>query len=351
MNESEYRLYVGSYPPSEGECGIYLLAVDREHRSCSILQANAETANPSFLVSSGDQLFAANERPEGAEMSSFASEGDGPIRLVDTYRSRGAGTCQVALDPSGARLFGADYESGTIAGCRVLSDGSFGEGAASVQHNGSGPNSERQDGPHVHMVGFAPDSPALIAIDLGTDTLTSYTVGENGLASAIPEDVLRVAAGEGPRMVAHHPTMPITALVTELGNHVIMYRRRGAFLSTWEQLAAYPLVSDGFDGEALAAHVLFSLDGRYLYASVRGPNQIVAFAVDDSGALAQRGTFSSGGSWPRHMDISPDGALLAVANERSDEVVVFEVDASDGSLANELARCAIASPTCTVWRR
>ncbi|WP_139651824.1 lactonase family protein [Raoultibacter phocaeensis] len=349
--QNEYRLYVGSYPPSEGECGIYLLALDKARRSCSIVQANAETANPSYLVSAGDVLYAANEQSECAQVSMFATQGDGPIVLRDTYRTHGAGTCQIALDPRMPYVYGANYESGSIVGCHILSDGLFGSGMDSVQQSGHGPNSERQEGPHVHMVGFAPDAPALISVNLGTDALMSYAVGEHGLEPAACAEVLHVSAGEGPRMVAHHPTLPFTALITELGNHLIMYRRHGASLSSWEQLDSYRLVSDEFGGEALAAHVLFSPDGRYLYASVRGPNQIVVFSVDKSGALVKLSEVSSGGSWPRHMELSPDGTLLAVANERSCEVVVFEVDKANGLLAGEVARCAIANPTCAVWRK
>lgn len=344
-----YQLFVGSYPPDEETCGIYALAVDKDSGSCTIVQGNAETANPSYLLYAEGRLYAANEQPDSAQISSFFVDNDGSIRLVDTLFSEGAGTCQIAFSPDKTLLYGADYDSGSIAECRVHSDGSLEPGVDPVIHSGQGTDPDRQEAPHVHMVGFAPDSPALIAVDLGIDALSAYAVGEDGLSSHEPEDILFVPAGEGPRMVAHHPTLPYTVLITELANHLIVYRRKSGELSSWEPLATYTLVSEGYEGEALSAHVLFSPDGRHLYASVRGPNCVVVFAVDETGALERKGEFSSGGSWPRHMALSSDATLLAVANERSDELVIFGLDKQSGLATDEVARCPIPSPTCAVW--
>lgn len=347
----DYRLYVGSYTSTDKPEGIYLLALDPGRGSCSAVQANAETENPSYLLLDGQRLFAANERPDCACMSAFAVKEDGSVELVDTYRAEGAGTCQAALDPAEAFLYGANYESGSITGCRVLPDGSLGAGIAPVAHAGASVDPERQENPHVHMVGFAPESSSLIAVDLGIDALVSYAAEDDGALREAPECVLPVFAGEGPRMVAYHPVLPLAALITELGNHVIVYRLGETGLASWEPMAAYPLVASGYAGEALAAHVQFSPDGRYLYATVRGPNEVRVFSVAESGALELCGAFPSGGSWPRHMELSPDGAMLAVANERSDEVVVFGIDRDSGALAHEVARCSVSRPTCVVWQR
>lgn len=351
QEHSDCRLYVGSYTSADKPEGIYLLALDPGCGLCSAVQANAETENPSYLLLDGRRLFAANERSDCACLSAFAVEEDGSVKLAGTYCAEGAGTCQVTLDPMGAFLYGANYESGSIAGCRVLPDGSLGAGISPIAHEGSSADPERQENPHVHMVGFAPESSSLIAVDLGIDELVTYAVEEDGELRENPERVLPVFAGEGPRMVAYHPALPLAALITELGNHVIVYRFGETGLASWEPLAAYPLAASGYAGEALAAHVQFSPDGRYLYASVRGPNEICVFSVAESGALELRGAFPSSGSWPRHMELSPDGTMLAVANERSDEVVVFGIDRDSGALSSEVARCGVSSPTCVVWQR
>ncbi len=345
-----YRLYVGSYTAHPGDAGIYLVDVDPVRRACTVAQTNDETENPSFLLLSNGRLFAANEQGDCARFSSFAIEDGGALRLVDSFRAAGAGTCHIALDPTGARIYGANYESGSIVGCRVRADGAFEPGFRPVAHRGSGVVAERQDGPHVHMVGFAPHASSLLAVDLGIDALVSYAVLPDGSLEEASGFVLPVAAGEGPRMLAHHPVLPLTVLVTELGNRVVLFRREGAGLPSWRFLASHSVKPTGFsDGECLAAHALFSPDGRYLYVSVRGPNEIRVFSVGQREALELRSRHSSGGSWPRHMALSDDGFMLAVANERSDEVVVFAIDRASGALGNKIARCPITRPSCVVW--
>ena len=100
-------------------------------------------------------------------------------------------------------------------------------------------------------------------------------------------------------------------------------------------------------GDALAAHIAFSPDGRQLYASVRGSDQLVVFPVDDQGRVAGRCDVASGGKGPRHFSPSPDGRFLAVANLASDDVRLFERDA-DGML-RAVACVDVPQPACVIW--
>ena len=55
----------------------------------------------------------------------------------------------------------------------------------------------------------------------------------------------------------------------------------------------------------------------------------------------------SGGLSPRDMQVSPDGRMVAVSNQRSNEVVVFEFDVEQGSLT-ELQRLKTPSAPLAV---
>ena len=104
---------------------------------------------------------------------------------------------------------------------------------------------------------------------------------------------------------------------------------------------------DAPSGDALAAHIAFSPDGRQLYASVRGSDQLVVFPVDGQGRVAGRCDVASGGKGPRHFSPSPDGRFLAVANLASDDVRLFERDA-DGML-RAVACVDVPQPACVIW--
>jgi 6-phosphogluconolactonase len=65
-----------------------------------------------------------------------------------------------------------------------------------------------------------------------------------------------------------------------------------------------------------------------------------------TGKLAAAGHQSTGGNWPRHFGIDPSGAFLLAANQRSDSIVVFRIDASTGALAETGKTAQVGQPAC-----
>jgi 6-phosphogluconolactonase len=57
------------------------------------------------------------------------------------------------------------------------------------------------------------------------------------------------------------------------------------------------------------------------------------FAIDTTtGELDVIGWESSLGEWPRGMNIDPSGTYLYVANQNTDSIAVFRIQASNGKL-------------------
>ena len=83
--------------------------------------------------------------------------------------SSGDGPCHLAVNATGHWLAVANYNDGTIVILPIHSDGTLGEPVAVERHRGSGPNRERQEGPHAHSVLFARDNRFLLTADLGLD--------------------------------------------------------------------------------------------------------------------------------------------------------------------------------------
>jgi 6-phosphogluconolactonase (cycloisomerase 2 family) len=100
--------------------------------------------------------------------------------------------------------------------------------------------------------------------------------------------------------------------------------------------------------------VALSKDNKFLYAvneiNTYGADKsgsITAYAVDAaSGALKKLNTVDSGGPIPCYVSIDPSGKFLLVANQRSDNVVTFNIDAGTGRITPTGHNHPIPSPVC-----
>lgn len=94
----------------------------------------------------------------------------------------------------------------------------------------------------------------------------------------------------------------------------------------------------GEDGErASGAAIRLTRDGNFLYVSVRGLNEIVAFDLREGGARQIQRIFSEG-SHPRDFILSGDERFLLVANRFEGGIVSMERDLQSGLLKNVVHR-------------
>ena len=100
-----------------------------------------------------------------------------------------------------------------------------------------------------------------------------------------------------------------------------------------------------FKGPNLGAEIAIAPSGRYLYASNRGDDSLVIYAIDQvTGVLSLVGRESSQGIGPRHFAIDKSGALLLVANQDTDTVVTFWIDPGFRDADCNRTRCQSANP-------
>src|SRR5438093_10330780 len=165
-------LYVGTYTEN-----IYLVRMDR--RSGELLQVGAVNAgaNPSFLSihPNGRVLYAVNELEQTGAVSAFAIKtGTGALTRLNEQPSGGGAPCFVSVDKSGRVLLVANYAGGSVALLPIQPDGALAPAAQVVQHQGKGPNAERQEGPHAHCILPDPSNRFALAADLGADRVFVY---------------------------------------------------------------------------------------------------------------------------------------------------------------------------------
>ncbi|MEN8650130.1 lactonase family protein [Streptomyces sp. 21So2-11] len=342
--------YLGTYTSQPGGgTGIGLAAYRPGSGGLTPTGVLGDVANPSFLALSPDgrTLYAVDERAEGAVTA--VRLGRGAPEVLGSRRSGGADPCHLSVHPDGRFVFSANYTGGSVCVHPVGRDGALGEASDVVQHRGSGPDPERQEGPHAHMVVMDPAGRYVLAVDLGTDTVHTYRL-DAGSGRLQERSRAAMRPGAGPRHLAFHPSGRHAYVVNELDSTIVVcdYDHRTGTLTPGTPRPTLPPGTEPPERN-YPAGVLVSPDGRYLYVSNRGHDSLAVFAVECGGAaLRPVSVTPSGGSYPRHIALDPSGTLLFAANQKSGTVTTFRVNRATGRLSSAGAPLTAPIPVCVL---
>lgn len=340
---SRYKGYIGTYTKGKSE-GIYSFVLDTERKELTALHAEAKRDNPTYLTISQDNSHLYSVMKSGSEggVAAYAIEASGNLNLLGTSLHEGSSPCYVSIDRENRRVLDANYHKGTASLYKPNADVGI-RVAADVQHEGSGANPKRQEGPHVHFADFTPDERFAVTVDLGTDALTTYQLADD---EWIKHSELKFQPGTGPRHLAFHPSAAYAYIMTELSNEVIALHfdtEHGQF-SIIQKVNALPA---DFEGHSQGAAIKISADGRFVYVSNRGNNSIAVFQVDEgSGKLALIEHVDTIGDWPRDFEIDPSGRFLIVTNQNSGDLFLFERDSASGHLSLLDSKLSVPDPVC-----
>lgn len=336
-------LYLGTYTSVEGGgTGIGLATYDVETGRITDAGTLTGVANPSYLAvhPDGRTLYAVDERDDGAVTA---------VRLADrkvlgSRSTGGAGPCHLSVHPGGRWLLSANYASGSVAVHPIDATGALGERRESVTHTSPEPG-PGQEGPHAHQFVTSPDGGHVLAVDLGTDTVYTYRLGER-TGSLTEVSQAHTRPGAGPRHLTFHPGGGYAYLANEVDNTVAVcaYDRKTGRLSIGEAQS-----TGTGSGTSYPAQLLVTSNGAYAYLANRGHNSLTRYAVEADGArLRLLDTVPVSGDFPRQIAFSPDGTLLFAANQKSSTVSVFRVNTRSGELqpaaepfASPVAVCAL----------
>jgi 6-phosphogluconolactonase len=349
--------YIGTYTNAGHSEGIYRLFLNTKTGAMRVDGVAAKSADPSFLAlhPNGRVLYAVNEleqfdgKPTGA-ISAFAIARDsGALTPLGQLPSHGTAPCYVSVDKTGRTVLVANYGTGSVATFTVKQNGSLDAARTIVQHEGHGPNADRQSGPHAHCIITDPLNRHVVAADLGVDGVLVYQFDERTGKIATVANGVATNPGAGPRHLAFHPTGRFLYVINELDSTLVAYRydgERGAL----DQVQVTPASPGGSAGN-FPADLHVAASGRFLYGSNRGDNTIAVFAIDpSSGRLTAVQQVSTGGDWPRNFALEPGGRFLLVANQRSNSIVSFRVDPETGRLTPAGATVDLPSPVCIRFR-
>jgi 6-phosphogluconolactonase len=352
------RLYVGTYTNGEAK-GIYQLRLQPGPGTASVQEERPPTSavSPSFLVMNqdGTRLFAVNETGESADdaaggVSSYAvDKATGELRLVSRSSSFGPAPCHISLDREEKHVLVANYWGGSIAVFPVLADGRLGAATAFVRHTGTNPT-PRDPGPHAHAIEVDPTNRFVFVADLGLDKVFVYDYdGEKGTLGPEPLEVT-LPKGSGPRHIAFAAEGATVYVLNELNAtvSVLAWEPEKKALRRFQTIST---LSEVYKGPNSSAELAVSPDGRFLYASNRGPDDIAIFAIEPGpGTLTPVGLQSTGGKHPRHFAIDPSGEFLVAANRDTDSLNLFRIDRATG-LLTPAGEFKTPRPVCVSIRR
>jgi 6-phosphogluconolactonase len=332
---ADYFVYAGTFTTSTSK-GIYAYRFDSTTGHLSSLGLVAESTNPAFLIESANHrfLYAANERGTNSNTVSAYSinRNNGMLTFLNSVSAKGAAPCHIAIDRTQKWIAVANYDGGNVAVLPVRPDGRLGEATSVDQHKGSGPN-PRQKGPHAHSVLFSPDNRFLFNADLGLDQVFVYRFNADA-GSITPNNppFAKVTPGTGPRHLAFHPNGKVLYAISEIGNHVTAFHfdPSAGTLVEFQSIATLP---KDFTGNSTTAEIAVSQTGNVLYGSNRGHDSIVVFSIDKSNfTLSPIEWCPTQGRTPRNFTLDPSGAFMIVANQDTNNVVVYRVDSQTGRL-------------------
>ena len=137
-------------------------------------------------------------------------------------------------------------------------------------------------------------------------------------------------------------------MITEMGARVCVFdwiAAEGRLVQT----QAVPILDETDPGPRQGTDVRLSPDGRHAYATNRVADCVTCFDVDQStGLLAPLFRLKIPGRTPRHAAMSPDGRLLLIACQDSNEILVYRRDEASGGLSI-ISSNAISTPSCVLF--
>lgn len=228
----------------------------------------------------------------------------------------------IAIDHSGKFVFSASYGGNKVALNPLLTSGVVGE-----------PKQVIPTGLNAHAFLPSPDNRFVFATNLGSDQVLGFAF-DTTAGTLTPNDppVYRVPEKSGPRHFVFHPNGKFVYLVHELNGDVAAFTYE-AKSGAWDEIQRTTALPEGFSGKPWAADIHITPDGRFLYASERTTDTLIAYKIDgSSGKLTTIGSVPTE-KQPRGFHIDPSGHYLAAVGELSDSMTVYAIDQSSGALA------------------
>jgi 6-phosphogluconolactonase (cycloisomerase 2 family) len=323
-------VWVGSYTSVTKGKGTGISTFRRSPDGTLTPDRELPLPSPSWLVAhpAAPVVYATNELSDGGITTVSAD-----LEVLGTISSGGADPCHLAISADARHLLCSNYSSGSLSVFALAEGGRIIGQTDLVRHEGSGPNTERQEAAHVHQAVVR--DRIVSVVDLGTDEIRSYELMDNGKLD--PVSVSAMPPGTGPRQLYRRPGSDLAYVAGEVAGTLVVVRESqpGSFTPVTVVAATK---EPWTDGPNWVAHI--ELVGDRLYLSNRNPNVVTEFDITDETPVALADHPS--GAFPRHFAIAGDTAYVAA--QKDDAIVALPLGGGDQ------VRYATGTPTCVLVR-
>jgi 6-phosphogluconolactonase len=340
--------YVGGYTTADRDGrgdGINVYRIDAQSGVWTHVQLVGDLANPSLFTLRGDRRVLYSVHGGRDHVTAFSIDpASGHLTLLSRMPSQGDNPVDAALDSAARHLVVANYGSGSVAVLPLEPDGRLLPVHQLYQLPGKpGPDPVQQSSSHPHAVIFDPTGGYVIVPDKGFDCTFVFRFDP---ATGRIEPTAQVASrpGAAPRHCTFHPSLPVLYVNNELDSTVTVYRWDGATGGLAEAQVISTLPPE-HAGKNTTAEIAVAPDGRFLYVSNRGRDDIALFSIAADGRLSFLGNTPTGGARPRFFTLDPTGDFLFAANQESNDITAFRVNKTTGQITPTGQRIGVGSPS------
>ena len=337
-NPGKTLLFIGSYTEGKPSDGIHVYELNTATGELHFLAKKDSLINPSFLkiAPSGKYLYSVLESqlPTHGKVAAFSVDSlTGTLQLLNTQDAGGRNPVHLAIDANGNYLINSNYTDASISVFKIQADGGLTKSQQHIAFKDSSIIKGRQDEAHLHSTDFSPDGEFLFGQDLGADKIRTFEVQhttKNTLNLKVFKEI-EAKPGSGPRHFTFHPKGNFGYGIAELSGRVVAYQYKEGTLEFLEDYPSYATSQEIYR----AADIHISPDGKFLYASNRGPEEdsIAIFAINQqTGKLALVGHEPTYGKHPRNFVIDPSGNFLLVGNQFTNTIIIYRRDLQTGAL-------------------
>ena len=261
---------------------------------------------------------------QSTQLSSYRLDAEtGALAHISTVDTGLATPALAVTDRSGRFLVTGYYTGGGVTVHRIGGDGTIGELVQRVD-----------TGEKAHAVLFDPTDRFVFIPHVCPTNKTAqfrFDAGSGQLTPNDPFELTPVETYTGPRHMCFGPGGDIVYTVNEQGNTITVHSYDAA-RGTLAPLQSVTTLPDGYIGESYTAHVEVHPNGRWVYASNRGPGDSIAgFEIAADGTLTACGHYPVPSS-PRSFSIDPTGHFCYCAGETAGRLRAFRVDQATGDL-------------------
>jgi 6-phosphogluconolactonase (cycloisomerase 2 family) len=285
---------------------------------------------------------------EGKVGSYKINANNGTLTFINSQPSGGRNPVHVSLSKKGDYLVSSNYTDASISVFKIDQNNKLSPPLQVNHFQDSSIITGRQDEAHLHSTNFSQDGTKLVAMDLGADKIRIFSFDGSKTLPLQEENpsAIRTTPGSGPRHFTFHSTKPFGYCTEELSGTVAAFQ--------WNKEGILEAIDRDFSykhelASYATADIHISKDGRFLYATNRneGENTISVFEIDqNSGQLEIIQHESVKGDHPRNFTLDPTGNWLLVANQLSNNIVIFKRDQKSGKLKFSGKIIDTPAPSC-----